>query len=149
MKSLIVREEIISRQTNPSWWHSIHPVETAAGIPRSIAYGDPEMIYLSPVEQGSKDALFYANRKTFIDFNYLNVMVQTTGIPSLRLDGAPFDPANIITHPNNPAYSVAVIRIFGPAGQHRLTSDSIFNATIYRWVILKAMDTMSGPLSIT
>ncbi|MBL0268399.1 MAG: gliding motility-associated C-terminal domain-containing protein [Chitinophagaceae bacterium] len=97
----------------------------------SIAYGDPEMIYLSPVEQGSKDALFYANRKTFIDFNYLNVMVQTTGIPSLRLDGAPFDPANIITHPNNPAYSVAVARIFGPAGQHRLTSDSIFNATIY------------------
>lgn len=96
-----------------------------------FAYGDPEMIYLSPVEQGSRDALFYANRKTFIDFNYVNVQVQTAGIPSLKLDGAPFDPANIITHPNNPAYSVAVARIFGAAGQHRLTCDSIFNATIY------------------
>lgn len=96
-----------------------------------FAYGDPEMIYLSPVEQGSKDALFYVNRKTFIDFNYLNVQVQTTGIPSLRIDGNPFDPANIITHPNNPAYSVAVARITGPAGQHRLTCDSVFNATIY------------------
>lgn len=95
------------------------------------AYGDPEMIYLSPVEQGSRDALFYVNRKTFIDFNYLNVQVQTAGIPSLRLDGNPFDPANIITHPNNPAYSVAVARITGPAGQHRLTCDSVFNATIY------------------
>ncbi|MBK6826942.1 MAG: gliding motility-associated C-terminal domain-containing protein [Chitinophagaceae bacterium] len=96
-----------------------------------IAYGDPEMIYLSPIEQGSRDALFYANRKTFIDFNYVNVLVQSTGIPSLKLDGAVFDPANIITHPKNPAYSVAVARIFGPAGQHRLTCDSIFNATIY------------------
>lgn len=95
------------------------------------AYGDPEMIYLSPLEQGSKDALFYANRKTFIDFNYLNVQVQTTGIPSLKLDGAPFDPANIITHPNKPDYSVAVARILGAAGQHRLTCDSVFNATIY------------------
>ncbi|MBK8952772.1 MAG: hypothetical protein IPM85_11305 [Chitinophagaceae bacterium] len=37
-------------------------------------YGDPEMIYLSPLEQGSKDVLFYANRKTNIDYNYLNVI---------------------------------------------------------------------------
>jgi gliding motility-associated-like protein len=96
-----------------------------------FALGDPEMIYLSPLEQGSRNALFYANRKTFIDYNYLNVLVQTTGIPSLRINGNPFDPANIITHPNNPAYSVAVARITGPAGQHRLTCDSIFNATIY------------------
>lgn len=96
-----------------------------------FAYGDPEMIYLSPVEQGSKDALFYANRKTFIDYNYLNVLVQTTGIPSLRIDGNLFNPANIIPHPNNPAYSVAVSRIAGAAGQHRLTCDSVFNATIY------------------
>jgi gliding motility-associated-like protein len=96
-----------------------------------FALGDPEMIFLSPIEQGSKDALFYANRKTFIDYNYLNVQVQTTGIPSLRLDGNPFDPNNIITHPNNSAYSVAVARITGAAAQHRLTCDSVFNATIY------------------
>lgn len=96
-----------------------------------FAYGDPEMIYLSPIEQGSKDALFYANRKTFIDYNYLNVIVQTSGIPSLKIDGNTFDPANIITHPNNPAYSVAVARIPGAAAQHRLTCDSIFNASIY------------------
>jgi gliding motility-associated-like protein len=95
------------------------------------AYGDPEMIYLSPVEQGSKDVLFYANRKTFIDYNYLNVIVKTTGISSLRLDGAPFLPANIITHPNNPAYSVAIERVPGAAAQHHLVCDSIFNATIY------------------
>ena len=97
----------------------------------SAAYGDPEMIYLSPLEQGSKDALFYANRKTFIDYNYVNVIVKSTGIPSLKIDGNSFSPSNIITHPNNSAYSVAVTRVTGAAGQHRLTCDSIFNATIY------------------
>lgn len=97
----------------------------------SFAYGDPEMFYLSPLEQGRKDVLFYATRKQNIDYNYLNVIVSTAGLPSLRIDGNPFDPANTRPHPNNPAYSVAVARITGAAAQHRLTCDSIFNGTLY------------------
>jgi gliding motility-associated-like protein len=96
-----------------------------------FAYGDPEMFYLSPIEQGKKDVLFYATRKQNIDYNYLNVIVPTAGLASLRLDGTPFDPNNIKTHPNNPAYSVAVARITGAAAQHRLISDSAFTATLY------------------
>lgn len=97
----------------------------------SFAYGDPEMFYLSPVEQGKKDVLFYATRKQNIDYNYLNVIVPTAGLSSLKLDGNPFDPANIKTHPNNPAFSVAVARIPGAAAQHRLICDSTFTATVY------------------
>jgi len=97
----------------------------------SFAYGDPEMFYLSPLEQGRKDVLFYATRNANIDFNYLNVVVSTAGINSLRLDGVPFSPANIKPHPNHPGYSVAVARILGAAAQHRLSCDSIFNATVY------------------
>lgn len=97
----------------------------------SFAYGDPEMFYLSPLEQGRKDVLFYATRKQNIDYNYLNVIVSTAGLNSLRLDGNPFDPANTRTHPNNPAYSVAVARVTGPAAQHRITCDSVFNGTLY------------------
>ncbi len=96
-----------------------------------FAYGDPEMFYLSPLEQGKKDVLFYANRKSFIDYNYLNLIVPTAGISSLRLDGNPFDPANIKPHPNHPGYSVAVARILGAAAQHQLTCDSIFTGTMY------------------
>ncbi|HNF42812.1 MAG TPA: PKD domain-containing protein [Ferruginibacter sp.] len=96
-----------------------------------FAYGDPEMFYLSPVEQGKKDVLFYATRKQNIDYNYLNVIVPTAGLGSLRLDGNPFDPVNIKTHPNNPAFSVAVARITGAAAQHRLVCDSTFTATVY------------------
>lgn len=96
-----------------------------------FAYGDPEMFYLSPLEQGRKDVLFYATRNSFIDYNYLNLIVPTPGLASLRLDGNPFDPANTKPHPNNPAYSVAVARVTGAAAQHRLTCDSIFTGTMY------------------
>jgi len=96
-----------------------------------FAYGDPEMFYLSPVEQGRNDVLFYATRAANIDFNYLNVIVSNAGLASLTLDGAPFNPANIRTHPNHPGYSVAVARIFGLAAQHRLVCDSNFTATVY------------------
>jgi len=96
-----------------------------------FAYGDPEMFYLSPLEQGKKDVLFYATRRQNIDYNYLNVIVSTAGLNSLRLDGNPFDPANTKPHPNNPAYSVAVARIMGASSQHRLTCDSVFGATVY------------------
>jgi gliding motility-associated-like protein len=94
-------------------------------------YGDPEMFYLSPMEQGQKDILFYANRKAFIDFNYVNVILPTQGLSTLRLNGNPFVAANTRVHPNNSAYSVAVARITGPAGQHRLTCDSAFIGTMY------------------
>lgn len=95
------------------------------------AYGDPEMFYLSPLEQGSKNVLFYATRKSTIDYNYVHVILPTAGLNSLRLDNVPFDPANTRTHPNLPGYSVAVARIPGAAAQHRLTCDSIFTGTMY------------------
>jgi gliding motility-associated-like protein len=96
-----------------------------------FAYGDPEMFYLSPLEQGKKDVLFYATRNSFIDYNYLNLIVSNAGLSSLRLDGNPFAPVNTKPHPNHPGYSVAVARITGAAAQHRLTCDSIFTGTMY------------------
>lgn len=94
-------------------------------------YGDPEMFYLSPLEQGKKDVLFYATRNAFVDYNYVNVIVPTPAVASLRLDGNPFAGTNIIPHPRLPSYSVAVARIPGAAAQHRLTCDSNFTATLY------------------
>lgn len=95
------------------------------------AYGDPEMFYLSPLEQGRKDVLFYATRKSTIDYNYVHVIVPTAGLSSLRLDNVPFDPVNTRPHPNHTGYTVAVARIPGAAAQHRLTCDSIFIGTMY------------------
>lgn len=93
--------------------------------------GDPEMIYLSSVEQGQKSVLFYTSRNAAIDYVYTNVYLPTAAVPSLRVDGAALPSANIITHPADPSYSVALVRFMGPAAQHSITCDSIFNAIVY------------------
>lgn len=93
--------------------------------------GDPEMIYLSPIEQGVKNAIFYNTRNQAISLNFVNIILPTTGIPSLRIDGTPADPAEFITHPANSSYSVVVRRLTGPGAQHSISCDSAFIATNY------------------
>lgn len=97
----------------------------------SISYGDPEMIYLSPIEQGQKDILFYTPRKAYIDYVYGNIYLPTAATGSLRVDGNPLPAANIIPHPTLPGFSVALARFTGAAAPHSVICDSIFNAYIY------------------
>jgi gliding motility-associated-like protein len=104
-----------------------YPV-TSPGPP---TYGDPEMFYLSPIEQGQKSVLFYVSRKSSIDYVYANIHLPTTAINSLRVDGNPVPAANIVTHPNLPSYSVAVTRFTGAAAQHTINCDSTFTSTVY------------------
>lgn len=99
--------------------------------PAPPSYGDPEMFYLSPIEQGQKSVLFYVSRKSTIDYVYANIHLPTNAVPSLRVDGAVVPAAQIIPHPNFPSYSVALVRFIGPAAQHRIIADSAFNATVY------------------
>lgn len=99
--------------------------------PSPPSYGDPEMFYLSPIEQGQKDVLFYVSRKSSIDYVYTNIHLPTAAVASLRVDGVALPAANVIPHPNYPSYSVALVRFPGAAAQHRITSDSAFTATVY------------------
>ena len=99
--------------------------------PAPPSYGDPEMFYLSPIEQGQKSVLFYASRKSSIDYVYTNIILPTAGVASLKVDGNSLPASQIIPHPNLPSYSVALARYIGPAAQHSITSDSAFNATVY------------------
>ncbi len=99
--------------------------------PSPPSYGDPEMFYLSPIEQGQKSVLFYTGRKQGIDYVYANIHLPTAAVNSLRIDGNLLPASQIIPHPNNGAYSVALARFIGPAAQHTITSDSAFNATVY------------------
>lgn len=99
--------------------------------PAPPSYGDPEMFYLSPIEQGQKSVLYYVSRKSSIDYVYVNIHVPTAGIASLRVDGVAVPSSQIIPHPNYPGYSVALARHIGAAAQHRITCDSAFTATVY------------------
>lgn len=95
------------------------------------SYGDPEMFYLSALEQGQKSILFYTTRNKFIDYVYTNIIVPTSALASLRVDGNPVPAANTRTHPNNPAYTVALARIMGAAAQHTITCDSAVTGQVY------------------
>ncbi len=104
-----------------------YPVTT----PAPPSYGDPEMFYISPIEQGQKSVLFYTSRKSSIDYVYANIHLPTIAVSSLRVDGAIVPAAQIIPHPNLPSYSVAVVRFVGVAAQHRIICDSAFTSTVY------------------
>ncbi len=100
--------------------------------PSPPSNGDPEMFYLSPIEQGQKSVRLFASRQSpAISYVYTNMILPTAGVSSLRVDGNPLPSNQIIPHPKLPSYSVALVRFIGAAAQHTITSDSAFNATIY------------------
>lgn len=93
--------------------------------------GDPEMIYLSPIEQGVKNVYFYSTRNQYIDLNFINIIIPQSGLASLRIDGNAPAPSEYITHPAQPGYAVVGKRLPGAAAQHHIQSDSSFIASVY------------------
>lgn len=91
--------------------------------------GDPEVIYLSSVEQNISSVLWNATPNFAITGHYFNVVIPNTGtaISSFRLDGAPV--GGFVPHPQDANYSYLRMNI--SAGPHRITSDSGFNAIAY------------------
>lgn len=92
--------------------------------------GDPEMIYISPIEQGIKKAVFYNTNESSISSNYVNILIPTAGLASLRIDGiATF--TDVFVHPFLAGYSGVRHNLGATPGQHVVTSDSAFNAITY------------------
>jgi gliding motility-associated-like protein len=94
--------------------------------------GDPEVIYLSPVEQNINKVLWNAPNNFNIIEHYINVIVPSggTALTSFRLDGVPIPPTSFITHPQAPGYSYLTASVVG-GQQHTILSDSGFNAIAY------------------
>ncbi len=93
--------------------------------------GDPEVIYLSPIEQNISRILWNATPNFSITQHFYNVIIPNTGtaISSFRLDGSPVSASSFIPHPRAPGYSYLTQPV--AAGQHTVTSDSGFNAIAY------------------
>lgn len=101
-------------------------------LPTVQGLGDPEMFYISPIEQGQKAVTFYVSSFNLISRVYANVIIPTAGISSLLVDGIPLPASQIKPHPNYPGYSVAVPNFSTTMDmQHTITSDSAFTATVY------------------
>ncbi|HEX6427563.1 MAG TPA: PKD domain-containing protein [Niastella sp.] len=92
--------------------------------------GDPEMVYLSPVEQSINNVGFYRNTATNVEVNYLTLIIPTTGLNSLTIDGGQLF-SNVYSHPNKPGYSVVVKGWNAAQAQCLVRSDSAFTAVTY------------------
>lgn len=101
----------------------------AAGC-NSGTWGDPEMVFLSPIEQAIKKVGFYRNTRQSIYANYVTVIIRTAGVASLRIDGsATFN--HTYAHPNLPGYSIVVKGWQAAQAQCQMFSDSAFTAITY------------------
>lgn len=114
------------------------PVMVAQYMPSSFSStctdvtgtGDPEMVYISPLEQGIRQVALYRNTQESITVNYLTLIIPNLGVPSLRIDGsATFDYQ--YAHPNLPGYTVVVKRWTAAQAQTIVQSDSAFTAITY------------------
>ena len=93
--------------------------------------GDPEMLYISPIEQGVKSAMFYNTRNQYIDMNLTNIIVPTGAVSSVKIDGVALNANEYFPHPRTNLYTVVVKRLLGAGAQHKISCDSAFVATVY------------------
>jgi PKD repeat protein len=100
--------------------------------------GDPEMIYLSPIEQGLNHVTLYSTGYYAITQSYINVVIPTSSASTFTLDGVPY--TNFQAIPNS-SYSFAQIAVasgpqFGSgssvtSGTHTINAAVPFNAIAY------------------
>lgn len=98
------------------------------GNPNTTPFGDPEMIFLSPVEQTINDITLYSANRNNILQSYINLVVKKGGVSSFKLDGNSIS-SSFSPHPSDPTYYYATINV--AAGSHNLYSDTGFNAIAY------------------
>lgn len=103
-------------------------VITSQGACSNGSPGDPELIYLSSVEQNIDKVVLNSTSNFAITQHWINVVIRNTAVGSFKLDGVG-SPASFVTHPQDPTYSYAQFSV--GAGQHTLQADSGFNAIAY------------------
>ncbi len=130
----------IAATNQPNYIQSDKPIMVAQYITTSGACGntgiipsgdgDPEVIYLSPVEQNIAKVLLYATPHFAITEHYVSVLIPNggTALSSFRIDGAA-PSASFQVHPQNSNYSYLQQQV--TVGTHTLQSDSGFNASAY------------------
>ncbi|MDN3582609.1 PKD domain-containing protein [Mucilaginibacter flavus] len=89
--------------------------------------GDPEMIYLNPLEQTLDHVTLNSTSNYRILNNFINVVIPTGIIPTFQLDGKPY--TQFTTVNGRPDYSYAQIEV--DAGVHHIKASDGFNAIAY------------------
>jgi gliding motility-associated-like protein len=92
--------------------------------------GDPEIVYLSPLEQAIEHLGFFRNTDLAIQVNYLTLIIPDQGLTSLKIDGSQSFTYKY-PHPNRPGYTVVVQRWPATKSQCIVDSDSAFTSVTY------------------
>ena len=90
--------------------------------------GDPEMIFLNPIEQNIESITLYSANQFLIVSHFINVVIETAFVSSFKLDNAA-QSASFAPVPGAPEYSYAQLSV--GAGVHNLSADKGFNAIAY------------------
>ncbi|MFN5421881.1 MAG: PKD domain-containing protein [bacterium] len=122
--------------TSPDLIESDEPIMVAQYITTTgqcgntlVSNGDPEMIYLSPIEQTINKVTLYSSPFARITNHFINIVIHKNGVSSLRVDGvAPIGTSAPFVQDLNYVYYQIPI---GAAGSHTIQSDSGFNAIAY------------------
>jgi gliding motility-associated-like protein len=91
--------------------------------------GDPEMIYLNPLEQNIDHVTLYSTDKYKILNGFINVVIPTAAASSFLLDGVA-QTTNFITVPGNTTYSYAQLAV-SVGATHNISANQGFNAIAY------------------
>ncbi len=102
-------------------------VTTQGACGNAVTNGDPEVFYISPLEQNIDKVILNSTPNSAITQHFINVVIKTAAAGSFRLDGNPV--TGFAAHPQDAAYSYAQLQV--GAGAHRLQADSGFNAIAY------------------
>jgi gliding motility-associated-like protein len=90
--------------------------------------GDPEMIYLSPVEQTINKVTLYSATANAIEQSFINVIIPRAGVATFVLDGVNYA-ASFKQHPSDAAYAYAILPV--NSGSHTFSSNVGFNSIAY------------------
>ncbi|RYZ23110.1 MAG: hypothetical protein EOO16_06240, partial [Chitinophagaceae bacterium] len=92
--------------------------------------GDPEMVYLTALDQGISSARFFRNNRESITVNYATVIMPASGFASLAINGSTvFD--HVYDHTRLPGYKIAVKRWTAAQALVQIQCDSAFTAITY------------------
>lgn len=97
-------------------------------MPISGDVGDPEMIFLNPLEQTLTKITMYSTPLFKILRHYINVVIPTSAVSSFSIDGIT-QISNFNPVPATPQFSYAQIEV--TAGTHNMAANAGFNAIAY------------------
>ncbi|WP_184542888.1 PKD domain-containing protein [Mucilaginibacter sp. FT3.2] len=102
--------------------------------------GDPEMIYLNPLEQTLDHVTLNSTNNFRIISNFINVIIKTSTVPTFALDGKPYTQFSAVNA--SPDYSYAQISV--ESGVHHISASDGFNAIAYGFGVAESYGYAAG-----